>query len=103
MQYNKQKSDVIEVKHRWKDGKSHGGNINLIFNDGTSAKAFENGQLFGKAKSENSMKMCYACPCGTQRQFKKVHYSDITIGDAWGIPENKNASMSKVIINSKQG
>lgn len=47
--------------------------------------------------------MCFECPCGTHRQVKNVHYSDITIGDAWGIPENKNSSLSKIIINSKHG
>ena len=97
------RDDISEVKHRWKDKQIYGCNINAVSKDGEIVSVFENGESFGKAKSENSMKMCYSCPCGTRRQFKKVHYSDITIGDAWGIPENKNASMSKVIINSKHG
>ncbi len=96
-------SDVVDIKHRWKDGAVYGGNINVFHKNGQVIKIFENGEQFGKAKFENSLKMCFECPCGTHRQVKNVHYSDITVGDAWGIPENKNSSLSKVIINSKHG
>ena len=95
--------NIKEIKHRWKDGGKSECNINIINFNGDSIRVSKDGEEFGKFKARNSMKMCTMCPCGTQAQLKKVHYSDITIGDAWGVPENIQSSLSKVFINSKKG
>ena len=97
--------DIDEIRHRWKECGKPGCNINININsfNNESIQIYKNGIEFSEQKFLNSLEMCKKCPCGGSGEFKKTHYSDITIGDAWKYFRNENSKWSRVLINTKKG
>lgn len=104
---NKYNKKIISYKFRTKDYGWKGHNEKAIFEDGTTTSEYGNKYMNIYKELYGSLNIirpsCFEC------QFsKKERYSDITMGDFWGIEKHDkkfadNTGTSLVIINTEKG